>query len=187
MSSTVLNPHPNAVIVLRGVSIPLASDVGGAFISDCARNREKLFSDQRICEKYGLEPDALVEIGRNPAVRLAVASECERRIHNGDAAKESAAKLFSEAPTVLGKILNNEQASPRHRIEAAKELRATANTGAEKSGDSTERVVITINLSGDSKLVPATPGFDLSENQNLVFNKRIAPLTPDEAKENRDE
>jgi|SRR5215472_8660355 len=171
MSNTVLNPHPNETITLRGISIPLASDVGGAFITDCARNREKIFSDERICEKYGLTFDAYKEIAQNQAVRLAVSSEHERRIQNGDAARDAAAKLFSEAPTVLGEILNNKQASPRHRIEAAKELRATANTGAEKTGDSAERVIINIDLGADRK---------------LVFDKQIAPLTPDEARENHD-
>ena len=85
--------------------------------------------------------------------------------------QESAAKLFSEAPEVLGTILRDQHASPRHRIEAARELRATANTGAEKTGDTADRVVITINLGADHK---------------LVFDKQIAPLTPDEAKENLD-
>ena len=68
MSDTVLNPLPNAAIILRGVSIPLASDIGGAFISDCARNKERLVSDSRICERYGITPAAFAEIGANPAV-----------------------------------------------------------------------------------------------------------------------
>jgi len=97
--------------------------------------------------------------------------EHERRIRNGDAAREAAAKLFAEAPEVLGNILHDKHASPRHRIEAARELRATANTGAEKTGDTADRVVITINLGADHK---------------LVFDKQIAPLMPDEAKENLD-
>jgi len=171
MSNTVLNPTPNATVVLRGISIPLSSDVGGAFLSDCARNRERIFSDEQICEKYGIEPNSWAEIIQNKAVRLAVNAEHERRIRNGDAARESAAKLFAEAPTVLGKILNDERSSPRHRIEAAKELRATANTGAEKTGDAADRVVITINLGGDQK---------------LVFDKQIAPLPPNEARESFD-
>jgi hypothetical protein len=69
---------------------------------------------------------------------------------------------------VLGKILHSESASPRHRIEAAKELRATANTGAEKASDAADRVVIHIDLGADQK---------------LVFDKQVAPLTVEEAKE----
>src|SRR5262245_22918624 len=171
MSDTVLNPHPGATVVLRGISIPLESDVGGASISDCARNRERIFGDSQLCEKFGLTPEALAEIGRNPAVRLAVNAEHERRLRNGDAAREAAAKLFADAPQVLGQILKSESASPRHRIEAARELRATANTGAERTGDQAERVVIHIDLGADQK---------------LVFDKQVAPLTVEQAKESID-
>ena len=167
------NPNDDAVVMLRGVSIPLASDVGGAFIADCSRNRERLVSDNQICEKYGLSLNAWAEIAQNKAVRLAVNAEHERRIRSGVAAQESAAKLFSEAPEVLGTILRDQHASPRHRIEAARELRATANTGAERTGNTSDsdRFIITINLGSDEK---------------LKINKRIAPLTPDEAKEGFD-
>jgi|SRR6516165_5613345 len=167
------NPNDDAVVMLRGVSIPLASDVGGAFIADCSRNRERLVSDNQICEKYGLSLNAWAEIAQNKAVRLAVNAEHERRIRSGVAAQESAAKLFSEAPEVLGTILHDKHASPRHRIEAARELRATANTGAERTGNTSDsdRFIITINLGSDEK---------------LKINKRIAPLTPDEARENLD-
>jgi hypothetical protein len=171
MDAITPNPNDNAVVTLRGISIPLNSDVGGAFIADCARNRERLVSDGQICEKYGLSLNAWAEIAQNKAVRLAVNAEHERRIRSGIAAQESAAKLFSEAPEVLGTILRDQHASPRHRIEAARELRATANTGAERTGNTSDRFIITINLGSDEK---------------LKINKRIAPLTPDEAKEGFD-
>jgi hypothetical protein len=157
-------------VTLRGVKVPLNSDVGGAFVSDASRNKERLFSDQRLIEKYGLSMDAWTEIAKNPAFRLAVDAEHERRVFNGDAARESAAKIFSEAPTVLGEILNDKQASPKHRIDAARELRATANVGAEKVGDDADRFHIVINLGGDK----------------VVIDKQVAPLTPEEARESFD-
>jgi len=152
-------------VTLRGVKVPLNSDVGGAFVSDASRNKERLFSDQRLCEKYGLTMDAWAEIVKNPAFRLAVTTEFERRTYNGDAARESAAKLFAEAPAVLGEILNDKQASPKHRIDAYAQLRTTASAGAEKASNDADRFVITINLGGDK----------------LVFDKLRAPLTPEEA------
>jgi hypothetical protein len=171
--TTSITKSDDETVILRGISIPLSSDVGGAFITDCSRNRERLVSDNQICEKYGLSLNAWAEIAQNKAVRHAVNAEHERRIRNGDAAKEAAAKLFAEAPEVLGSILHNEHASPRHRIEAARELRATANTGAERTGNTSDsdRFIITIDLGGDEK---------------LKFNKRITPLTPAEARENLD-
>jgi hypothetical protein len=170
MPNNVINPHPDAAVILRGISIPLASDIGGAFISDASRNKERLLSDQRIIEKYGISMDAWTEIAKNPAFRLAVAAEFERRIQNGDAAREAAAKLFAEAPEILGKILRSEQASPKHRIDAARELRATAQPGAERTDDTGGRFLISINLGNDK----------------ILIDKPIAPLTPEEAKENLD-
>src|SRR5262249_56137806 len=103
---------------------------------------------------------------KNFACRLGVDGEHERRVRNGDAAKEAAAKLFAEAPEVLGDILRDKQANARHRIEAARELRAAAGTGAEGT-PTAERFTITINLGEDHK---------------LVVDKPIRPLTPEEAK-----
>src|SRR5262245_2395420 len=142
-------------VTLRGVRIPLASDVGCAFISDCARNRERIFSDDRLREKYEINSDAdWTKIINNKSLRLAINSESERRMLNGTAAQESAAKIFTEeGPQTLGSILRDQRASPRHRISAAQELRHTARSGDEKTGDTADRVVISINLGADEKLV----------------------------------
>ena len=146
---------PTAVVTLRGVRVPLTSDVGGAFVTDCARNRERLFSDDQIREKYDIPETDWNEIIKNKPLRLAINSECERRMLNNDAAREAAAKEFTRAPEVLGSILRDNKASPRHRIEASRELRATANVGADRPGDTPDRVVVTINMGNapEDKLV----------------------------------
>src|SRR5262249_1508728 len=77
-----------------------------------------------------ITPDVWTEITKSKAIRLAVNAEHERRMLNGTAAQESAAQIFTEAPEVLGSILRDDRASPRHRIEASKELRATAPTAS---------------------------------------------------------
>src|SRR5215831_15888617 len=156
-TSAVLNPHPSAAVTLRGISIPLSSDVGGAFLADCARNRERIMSDDAIREKYGIDQDAWNEIIKDKAVRLAVNAESERRVRSGDAARDSAAKLFATAPEMLGKIMNDPKSSPRHVIEAAKEIRATARPGDEKPGAETERIHIVINLGENQQLVVDAP------------------------------
>ena len=143
----------NETVTLRGVRVPLTSDVGHAFVVDCARNRERLFSDDQIREKYDISPDAWGEIAKNKALRLAINSESERRMLNGTTAQEAAAKIFTEAPEVMGSILRDNQASPRHRIEASKELRTTARFPDETPGADAEHFTITINLGTDEKLV----------------------------------
>ena len=150
--------RPNIeTIVLRGISVALNSDIGGAFVTDASRNRERLFSDQRLIEKYGLTMADWKEIAKNEAFLLAVAAEVERRTYNGDAAREAAAKQFTEAPQVLGDILRNENASPKHRIDAARELRSAANVGDEKSKDDADRYIITINMGNDQVVVDSGP------------------------------
>jgi len=151
-TTSVAKPDNNTV-TLRGVQVPLNSDVGAAFVSDCARNRERLFSDDQLQEKYDIDPRDWNDIIKNKPLRLAINSECERRMLNGDSAREAAAKQFTKAPAVLGGILEDQGASPRHRIEAAKELRATARAGDERPGDTPDRVIISINLGNDEKLV----------------------------------
>jgi hypothetical protein len=149
---------PNdTTVTLRGVAIPLNSDIGNAFIADLSRNKERLFSDDRVCEKYDIQPANWTQITQSKAIRLAVNAEHERRMLNGTAAQESAAKIFTEAPEVLGSILRDQQASPRHRIEASKELRATARSGDEKTDTDVDRVHIVINLGNDEKLVVDAP------------------------------
>jgi len=146
---------PDDAVTLRGVRVPLNSDVGCAFVADCARNRERLFSDAQLQEKYEIDPNDWDSIVKNKPLRLAISRECERRMLNNDAAREAAAKQFTKAPAALGKILENEQNSPKHRIDAARELRATAHSGDEKTGDTADRVVISINFGNapEEKLV----------------------------------
>jgi len=150
---THITKSDSTTVTLRGVPISINSDVGGAFITDLSRNKERLFSDQQVCEKYDISETAWTEITQSKTIRLAVNAEHERRMLRGIASQEAAAKIFTEAPEVLGSILRDNRASPKHRIDASRELRATANVGAEKSADDVDRVQITINLGGDEKLV----------------------------------
>jgi len=145
-TTRMAKPKSDDTVTLRGVRVSLKSDVGAGLITDLSRNKERLFSDQQVCEKYGITPNDWTAITQSKAIRLAVNAEHERRMLNNDASREAAAKEFTKAPAVLGGILEDQKANPRHRIEAAKELRATARSGDEKAGDNAERVVVTINL-----------------------------------------
>jgi hypothetical protein len=100
---------------------------------------------------------------------MAVDAERERRVLNGQAAREAAQRHFAKAPTVLGDILTDEHISPRHRIEAARELRQVVGDRLDTASGTGEKFVITINLGGDEKLVyereitprpPLSPDYD---------------------------
>jgi hypothetical protein len=148
---------------LRGLMVALDTVVGAAFIADCARHTEGLLSDDEIKDKWTLSDEDWAGLAANTPLLKAVQAERQRRIHSGDAPREAAQWHFAKAPTVLGTILTDELVSPRHRIEAAKELRQVAGNGPEAASGPKEPFVITINLGGDEK---------------LVFEKELAPRSP---------
>ena len=150
-------------VVLRGVKVALDTDVGQTFVADCVRHTERLLSDGDIKSKWTLTDEDWQRLADNAPLLQAVRAERERRIISGDAAREGAQRYFAKAPTVLGDILTDEQVSPRHRIEAARELRQVAGNGPDTVPGTGEKFVITINLGGDEK---------------LVYEKEIAPRGP---------
>ena len=152
-----------ASIRLRGVTVLLKTEIAHAFIADCARNTEGLLSDGDIKGKWALSDEYWVGLAANAPLLAAVRAERERRILSGDAAREAAQRYFAKAPTVLGDILTDNQVSPRHRIEAARELRQVAGDEPDTASGAGEKFVITINLGADEK---------------LVFEKEIAPRPP---------
>jgi hypothetical protein len=89
---------------------------------------------------------------------------------NGDASRQAAAKIFTEeGPPTLGSVLRDQRASPRHRVDAARELRATARFDDEKPSTDTERFTITINLGNapeDKIFVDCGPPKQPKENRD---------------------
>lgn len=139
------------VVVLRGFPVLLQSDVGKEFIADCARNTEGLLLEAEVKDKWGLTDQDWAGFAGNAPLLAAVRAERNRRVCDGVAAKEAAQRHFAKAQTVLGDILNDEQVAPRHRIEAARELRQVASSGPDNPLEG-EKVTIIINM-GDEQFV----------------------------------
>jgi hypothetical protein len=122
------------LVVLRGISVPLDSTAGHAFVTDCTRAGEGLISDKELQEKYELSPVDWQNIIKDTALGHAIRAERDRRVLNGTAAREAACRHFTKVPTILDQIMSNEYASARHRIEAAKEIRQAPPAAATKAG-----------------------------------------------------
>jgi hypothetical protein len=134
------------VVDLHGQPAGLEDDL--EFVSDLARFAEGLFSEQDVKKKHHLSADTWERLGNNETLIEKIEAEKVRRIRNGASAREKAQQLFVTAPGVLGNILHDDGASPRHRIESAKELRVIAATGPE-AAPAADRFQITINLGSD--------------------------------------
>ena len=140
-----------SLVVLRGETISLDTEIGRAFISDCARFTEGVLAETDVKRKWGLSDEAWQGLEQNAAVLEAVKRERERRVMDGVAAAEAARWQFVKAPSVLGGILSSDEVSPRHRIEAARELRAIASADGGADKQSGEKFTIIINLGADEK------------------------------------
>jgi hypothetical protein len=119
------------------------------FITDCARYAEGLLSEQAVKKKHHFDDATWGRLGDDEALIEAIEAEKVRRTRNGDSARERAQQLFATAPNVLGDILHDDGASPRHRIESARELRQIAANGPEAAlAAAADKFLIQINLGG---------------------------------------
>jgi hypothetical protein len=141
----------DGTVTLRGVDVPLQSEVGREYIIACARNWEELLSDNDLCERFGLTLEQYQASGANRPLVRAVQLEHERRVRRGLVAQELAAKEFLAAPRILGSIMENTTNNPRHRIDAAQALgRAAVDPASENKA---QGQVFTINLNfGTNKI-----------------------------------
>jgi hypothetical protein len=153
VTATVPGPPADADCVrLREAMVPIASDVGRKFTTDCVRNVEGTFSEAEIKTKWGLSDQDWLDLADNAPLLAAIRAERERRIFSGEGAREAAQRHYAKTPGVLNRILTDEQVPPRHRIEAARELRQAAASGPDIEPGPKEKFTITINLGADTEV-----------------------------------
>ena len=98
------------VVPLRS-PIDINSDLGRAFITDATRAGEGVITDQELQERYELSPADLKTIAADKAVGRAIRDERERRVRNGSAARELAAKAFVKSPGIFDQIQTHAESS----------------------------------------------------------------------------
>jgi hypothetical protein len=158
------------VITLRSTSVELTSDIGHAFVVDATRAAEGLLSDSELQRKYELSILDWRNITKDTELMRAIQAERERRVLNGTAARESAAKHYVRAPGILAGIMENELSNPRHIIEAAKEIRTVATgSGDADSPTQSEKFLIVINLGEDCV---TRKEFDLAPNKPIQLEDK---------------
>jgi hypothetical protein len=134
------------VVDLHGQPAHLEDDL--EFVADCCRYAENILSEAAVKKKYRFDDATWEKLGSNDALVEAIEAEKIRRIRNGSAKRERAQQLVVQAPDVLGGIMLDANASPKHRIDSAKALDAFAANGPE-AAPASDRFQITINLGSD--------------------------------------
>ena len=154
------------------------------FVVDCARYAEGILTEAPVKKKYHFDDATWASLGEDDALVEAIEAEKIRRVRNGSTARERAQQVFATAPNVLGNILNDDSASPRHRIEASKELRMVADNGPQ-AAPAADRFIITIDLGEDYKLKidkPRKPGLDDDKVIDATPQKALTDRTEDDWK-----
>jgi hypothetical protein len=167
-------------VVLGGVAVELASDVGRAFIVDCVRCAESLLSDKELAEIYEISPADWQNIANDAALGRAIRAERDRRVRNGTAAKEMASKHFVRAPTILNRIMSDEQLNARHRVDAIKEMRAIAAPEKQNSPAQNERFIIKIVMGDETVTYNKSVAIDANDTPPDEQPKKLA--TPERPK-----
>jgi hypothetical protein len=136
------------------------------FVADLARYAEGLFSEADVKKKYHFDEDTWSRLGEDDALVERIEEEKVRRTRNGDTKRELAQRSVVKAPAILENILLDPKANAKHRIDSAKVLDTLAANGPQAAQEE-DRVVITINLGADTK---------------LVFDKAVKPTPPNDPK-----
>jgi hypothetical protein len=131
------------------------------FVEDMARYAEGNLSEKFVRRKYtSLTDDVWEQLGNDDSLVSAIEFERERRVRNGSAKRERAQKHIVKGPDILEKIMSDETANARHRIDSIKALDSIAEP-APGIAQQADRFSIVIDLGEDHKLTidkPYKPG-----------------------------
>jgi hypothetical protein len=130
-------------------------------VTDLARFAEALMSEKDIKRKYPFGNDVWEKLGDDDELVRAVEAERLRRVRNGDCKRERAQMLIVRAPNILGNIMDDPSASPRHRVDAIKTLDGFAANGLQ-GAPAADRFSIVINLGADLEGRPIVEKYDRS-------------------------
>jgi hypothetical protein len=134
-------------------------------VADCARFAEGLLSEKDVRKKWRFDESTWESLGSDDELARTIEEEKTRRIRDGSYKRERSQQLVTKAPDVLDGIMMDAKANARHKVDAIKTLDALADPGSQRNPADEDRVIVTINMGGDSK---------------LVFDKPIRPTPADD-------
>jgi hypothetical protein len=127
-------------------------------LEDLARYQEGLYTQQQVKKRWRevIDEKTWNELGSDDALVEAIEARRVQRIRSGAFKRERAQQHITKAPDILEKIMSDDDANERHRIDAAKVLDSLADPGPQSTPPA-DRFIITIDLTADAKLRSAEP------------------------------
>ena len=120
------------------------------FVADCCRYAENILSEEAVKKKYHFDDATWAHLGDNEALIEAIELEKIRRVRTGQQKRERAQVLVTQAPDVLGGIMLDASASPKHRVDAIKIW--TIFPPGPEAAPAADRLQIVINLGDTSEV-----------------------------------
>ena len=129
-----------------------------ALLEDLARYSEGILSQQQVKKRWQelIDEKTWEILGSDDALVQAIELEKARRVRSGAAKRERAQQHIVKAPDILEKIMSDDSANARHRVDSIKALDALADPGPQAAPPA-DRFIITIDLTADAKLRSAEP------------------------------
>jgi hypothetical protein len=127
-------------------------------LEDLCRYQEGLYTRQQVKKKWRetIDEKTWNELGSDEVLLEAIEETKIHRIRSGAAKRERAQKYIVKGPDVLEKIMNDDSANERHRIDSVKALDALADPGPQTAPPA-DHFIIRIDLTADAKLRSAEP------------------------------
>jgi len=125
-----------------------------SFIEDMARFTSGVLSEKQIRRKYHVFDEATWErLGSDEALIEAIELAEITRTRSGATKRELAQNHIVAAPSILNSIMADPNSNARHKVDAIKCLDSLADPQSQTSHDDSDRVIVSINLGNDSKLI----------------------------------
>jgi hypothetical protein len=141
------------------VSVASSSLINNAeLLEDLCRYQEGLYTQQQVKKRWRgvIDEKTWNELGSDDALIEAIEARRVQRVRSGAFKRERSQQLITKAPDILEKIMSDNSANERHRIDAVKALDSLTDPGPQTTPPA-DKFYIRIDLSADSKLRSAEP------------------------------
>ena len=127
-------------------------------IEDLARYQEGLWTQQQVKKRWRelIDEKTWNELGSDDELVRAIEIRRVQRVRSGAYKRERAQQHIVKAPDILEKIMSDDNANARHRVDSIKALDALADPGPQTAPPA-ELFRIVIDLTADAKLKSAEP------------------------------
>jgi hypothetical protein len=144
------------------------------FVLAMARYADGIWTQAQVKKRFRFDDATWQKLGSDDRLVDKIETLKELRIRRGDTKRERAQQRVVQAPEVLGNIMMSADASPKHRIDAAKALDAFANGPEATPAAPAGQFLIQINL-GDGEIIRYPASADDQHNKTTEKLMDVSP------------